>query len=445
MIAITIMSNSDGGAWARCVRVVFVDVCAVLCFALLGGGTVRETNQSRPPLRWAIGGRDEKKLNDVKEGIKCEPSIAEQPTIIIADANDRTSVEKMTAQARCIIATVGPFSKYGENMIAACIRTGTDYVDITGETIWVSNMIAKYGAEAEKNGVIISNMCGFDSIPSDLGAYLAAAELKEKHQTEVAHMQGFTSVNGGGISGGTIASIIHGMSLPPEERKKQGQPYLLNPPNTRPAQVRAVERDQRLPRFDSTLQKWTAPWLMSLVNTRVVRRSLALRKTLDKAGVGFGENASYNECMPLPSLWMAVLTWLGLVVSLLLLALKPTQALLTRYVLPAPGEGPSKERRAKTTFSHRVIATGEDGSQVQSIISGGDPGYQYTARMVGECGLLLAQDRDRIELNDLTAQRGSNGLVGGFFTPSVVGARILAERLRGAGMGVRVEPFNKRT
>lgn len=51
-----------------------------------------------------------------------------------------------------MITTVGPFTKYGEVLVASCVRNGTDYCDSTGESTWVADMIAKYGKEAKAKG-----------------------------------------------------------------------------------------------------------------------------------------------------------------------------------------------------------------------------------------------------------------------------------------------------
>lgn len=408
--------------------------------SLPAGATGRRTHRG-PPLKWALAGRDARKLESVKAALQLDATIAEPPAIIIADADSQQSLQRMTAQTRVVISTVGPFAKYGEPLIASCVKTGTDYVDTTGETLWTSDMIAKYDEQAVRNGVIVSNMCGFDSIPADLSAFLVASELRSKFQTDTRHLQGFITVNGMGVSGGTIASMINMLSLPKSELKRAANPYLLNPAGTEPAKWRRVESDQSLPRFDSIINRWTSPWLMARINTRVVRRTIALRRQLDKSGRGFGDEVSYSECTPTPSFIVAFIKWAVSLVAVLLLVLKPTRVLLQRYVLPAPGEGPSAATRAKTTFAHRTIGTGENGARVQAVISGGDPGYTDTAKMVAETALTLAEDRARIELTKLQSTTGTNGLVGGFYTPAIVGGEILAERLRGAGLGVVVEEF----
>lgn len=251
------------------------------------------------------------------------------------------------------------------------MKTGTDYCDLTGESLWAAEMASKYGDAAAKNGAILVTSAGYDSVPSDLCAFLAAQQLRERG-TRVREMRGYASMSGAGFSGGTFASMLNMFQRPASELKRASDPYLLNPPDQRPARVLPQDRDQLLPHWDETIGRWTSPWIMASVNARVVRRSIALRKQLSEDGVGDGPDAAYNECQPHSSLVGAVAMCLMLVVTLLALMLRPIHPLLQRFT-PKPGEGPSEEKRARTTFSHRVIARGEDGSLTEAVMRGGDP------------------------------------------------------------------------
>jgi short subunit dehydrogenase-like uncharacterized protein len=412
-----------------------------LCARYLAGETGRKQARGMP-LVWALAGRDAKKLEKVKASLTVDPKVSNPPDIVIADSNDQQSMQRMTAQTRVVLSTVGPFAKYGTPLIAACVKTGTDYADTTGEAPWVADMIAQYSEQAEKNGSLLINMCGFDSVPSDLGAYLVADYLRSEHGTGVTHMQGYAKMNGS-VSGGTIQSVLDGITASPEKKRQVFDIYLLNPDGTAPPRKRRLEVDQKLPVYDELSGKWTTPWVMATINTRVTRRSIGLRKLLDPKGVGYGEQASYNETMPTPSAFWAFAAWISLIFFGILLILPPTRWLLTRFVLPSPGQGPSKERRARTTFEQKVIGVGENGKKAVATISGGDAGYEETAKMASECALMLSQDRSSLELNSLVrGPKGATGVIGGFYTPSVVGGRLLADRLVAAGLGVKVEPYD---
>ena len=65
-----------------------------------------------------------------------------------------------------ILTTVGPYGRYGSKLVAACVRAGVHYCDLTGEMIWVKDMIDKHHAEAERTGAKIVPSCGVGSIPA---------------------------------------------------------------------------------------------------------------------------------------------------------------------------------------------------------------------------------------------------------------------------------------
>lgn len=191
-------------------ELIFVSLCAALSVCAAGP---RASAKGQPRLRWALAGRDPKKVQSVKASLQLDSSAAEEPAIIVADSNDIQSLQRMTAQTRVVISTVGPYAKYGESLIAACCKTGTSYCDLTGESAWAELMITKYGDAAAKAGALIVNMTGFDSIPADICAFMAADWLKTQRQTNTMHLQGYTEVKGGGVSGGTIASMLYMKSV----------------------------------------------------------------------------------------------------------------------------------------------------------------------------------------------------------------------------------------
>lgn len=180
---------------------------------------------------------------------------------------------------------------------------------------------------------------------------------------------------------------------------------------------------------------------MAMINTRVVRRSLALRRQHNLIESGSGDankkvTPTYNESQVMPNAPLAFLTFFGLIAFFVLLIIKPTRELLKRFVLPKPGEGPSEESRRNARFTTSVIGRGANGQLVEAKIQGTDPGYTETAVMVGENGLLLAYEREQLPLPAARKQ-------GGFFTPSVVGGMRLVERLRGGGLKITVGEFKQ--
>ena len=234
---------------------------------------------------WAIAGRDEEKLNELQS------NLASKVDIIIADSNDAASLDKMTKQAQVIISTVGPYLKYGEPLIKSCANHGTDYVDLTGEAIFIKDMMDKYQDAAKQSGARIVNSCGFDSIPSDLCVYFTQQQAQEKlgSTCDAIHMR--VKAAKGGLSGGTIASmatIFEEVGQDKSRRKQVANPYLLNDDKDAPN----VRQDNvSKPEYDEEHKRWLAPFVMASINTRIVHRSNQL------LGYEYGRDFKYDEAM----------------------------------------------------------------------------------------------------------------------------------------------------
>src|SRR5690606_7803971 len=145
--------------------------------------------------------------------------------LLHADTGDAASIEEVANSARVIITTVGPYVKYGEPLVAACARAGTDYVDLTGEPTFVDRMYVKYHAEAERSGARIVHACGFDSGPHYRGVYYAVKQRREGGQLH----GGGVRRGGAGAAGGTRPSAV-GMFADPaamvrgERERRRAEP-----------------------------------------------------------------------------------------------------------------------------------------------------------------------------------------------------------------------------
>lgn len=388
---------------------------------LLGTGT---------PLRWALGGRSAAKLEAVKAELAVEHPAAAGLPVVVADSLDAEAMARVAADCKVVCTTVGPYDRYGEPLVAACAQAGTHYCDLTGEPQFVRRMIERHEAAAKVSGARIVHCCGYDSIPSDLGT-LMVAEAMRAQGAQVREVRGFAGESKGTFSGGTIASmlnILEELRRDPGLREVLGDPYGLNPAGQRQGPDRG---DQAGLRYDPDLKMWTAPFVMASINTRVVRRSHALR------GSPYGEGFRYSECM---STGRGMQGWLraaaitgGLGGFMAVMALGPTRRLLAERVLPKPGEGPSKAARDAGFFVFRILGLGEgpDGAEVRLLgrIRGEkDPGYGETAKMLGESARCLAEDEAKLPPG------------GGILTPATAMGAALIERLRAAGMTFEVGP-----
>jgi len=369
-------------------------------------------------LRLALAGRNKEKL----EGVASEVGAPELP-ILIGDSFDADSLDAIASKADVLISAVGPYAKYGAEVVAACVRNGTDYCDLTGETHFVRAMIDAHHEEAKKTGARIVHCCGYDSIPSDLGTLMVQEAFKERHGRYASEVKMAAGEMSGGLSGGTFASmlnIVDELKGDPSIRKVLGNPYALNPKG-----VRGPDKsDQTGVRFDKDFDMWTGPFLMAAVNTRIVRRSHAL------IGLPWGESFRYSEVMSTgkgaKGLSRAVTLAGGIVAFMGALVLPFTRPLLVKR-LPSPGEGPSEEVRAKGYFKVRLAALG-DGESVRGLVADQrDAGYGSTAVMLSESALCLALDGAELQSE------------GGILTPASSMGMRLVERLRAAGMTFEIK------
>ena len=364
-------------------------------------------------LRLALAGRNKEKL----EGIASEVGAPQLP-ILIGDSFDADSLDAIASKAEVLISTVGPYAKYGAEIVAACVRNGTDYCDLTGETHFVRAMIDEHHEEATKTGARIVHCCGYDSIPSDLGALMVQEAFKQRHGKYASEVKMAAGEMSGAFSGGTFASmfnIVDEIKENPSLRKVLGNPYALNPKG-----VRGPDKgDQTGVRFDKDFDMWTAPFLMAAINTRIVRRGHALM------GLPWGEDFRYSEVMSTgkgAKGWSRAVAFAGGTVAFMGAIAIPFTRPLVEKRLPSPGEGPSQDTRDKGFFKTRLVALG-DGEAVRGLVADKrDPGYGSTAVMLSESALCLALDGAQLQSE------------GGIRTPAATMGMRLVERLRAAGM-----------
>lgn len=363
---------------------------------------------------WAIAGRSINKLNELKESFE-NLSLANDIDVIIADASDPQSLKTMCDKAKVIITTVGPYDLYGEPLVKACVEAGTDYCDLTGEVQWMHKMIGKYEEAAKASGARITHTCGFDSIPSDLGVFfLQQASLKQYGRT-CNKVKMRVKAAKGGISGGTVSSMINLVkqaTADPELRKVITNPYTICPKDH---PFKARQHNQSGPEFDKDYGRWTAPFVMAGINTRVVHRSNAL---LDNQ---YGEDFLYDEAMLTGGRISATAISLGIGGFMLGAAIPPTRWFLENIVVPKPGEGPTPKQQEEGFYDLRFVGvSSEDKDQnvVVKVTGDKDPGYGSTAKMLTETAICLAKLP-----KDETHQ-------GGFWTPATILGEALVERLQ---------------
>ena len=400
----------------------------------------RKADTESKPVAWAIAGRDAEKLKKLQSELsaalgdaknKADNKADNKVDIIIANSEDAASLDLMSTQTQVIISTVGPYLKYGEPLIKSCAHNGTDYVDLTGEALFIKDMLDSYQDAAQQSGARIINSCGFDSIPSDLGVYFMQqhAEAQFDETCEVIHMR--LKAAKGGLSGGTIASmatIFEEVGQDKERRQQVANPYLLNDDTDAPN----VRQDNiSKPEYDSQHKRWLAPFVMASINTRIVHRSNQL------LNYEYSRDFKYDEAMWMPDGVTGKLLSYGMSAGLFGFAstmmFKPSREFLSKHVLPKSGDGPSKSEQENGYFDIRFFGKTATGNTITTKVVGDkDPGYGSTSRMLAQSALCLAQD---ISIDEVA---------GGFWTPAAaMGERLIARLEAHAGLHFEVVDNSK--
>lgn len=376
-------------------------------------------------VRLAVAGRSEAKLRAVAAELQ---RLAPGRTIgrILANSTDRASLDAMVAQTRVVATTVGPYLRYGAALVDAVVDAGKDYCDLTGEVPFMRASIDRCHAKAQETGARIVHTCGYDSIPSDLGALMVQQEMTRRGAP--AHtLRMYVGPTRGGVSGGTVASmfeIAESLRGDKAARRQFADPYSLNPAQ---APRGPKDWDPRSVELEPTLDQWTSPFFMGPVNTRVVRRTHALLGTPWGQEFSYQEYIAHGRGLKARVRATALLVGMGAVLGM---AASPRLAPLLRSQVPKPGEGPSEEAQNNGFFRHGIVAEGPGGVRVLGrVIGNKDPGYGGTAIMMGEAALCLALDRD------------ATPSIAGVLTPATALGVPLIERLRAAGMTFTVEDW----
>jgi short subunit dehydrogenase-like uncharacterized protein len=384
-----------------------------------GGFTGRQavaylTAHAPSTLRWAIAGPRRHTLEAARTAASTPLPDAD---VHVAPSEDQAAVDALVARARVVLSTAGPFARYGTPIVDACVRLGTDYVDITGETPWMRDIANRYHDAAAARSTRIIPACGFDSVPSDLGALLMSRLLRETLGASSGEVRAYFQFRAG-LNGGTVASLLNMLDAP--------RPADVDPSRAvGDSRVRLV----KTPRYDRERGAWIGPFVMAPTNTHVVGRSLALS---DKRQPPAGGAFTYCEAMrydPPLARAKAVASALGLALLFGILKRRATRWLIMP-LLPKPGQGPSVKTMDEGWFTCELLGIAPDGHQKRGLIRyAGDPGNRATILMVCESALALALDRARLP---------GGASYGGVLTPATGLGDVLVERLRRAGVVIEM-------
>jgi len=326
--------------------------------------------RSAPPdLRWAIAGRSRDKLEAVKAKLTGIDERCKSVGVLEASIDDAVSLANMAQSTRVLVTTVGPFIDYGEPVVRACIEQGTDYVDSTGEPFFVELLLARYSASAESQKVRVVPNCGFDSIPADLGAYFTVQKLPAGQPIRMSGYMKFKAAFSGGTERSALKSLV-----PPKDR--------VRVPPRLPARGRKVSLAKPSVRRRPDMNGWSAP--LPTIDASVVLRSAA---SVDRYGPDF----SYAHHVIHPSFLIMLAAFWFFGSLALFVRIAPFRAAFLNMAKKS-GEGPSDEQMSRSWFKMRFEAECA-GQTITTEVSGGDPGYGETSKMLAESALCLAQDR----------------------------------------------------
>jgi short subunit dehydrogenase-like uncharacterized protein len=375
-------------------------------------------------LKWCAAGRSIGKLEELRSSLGAN---AASLPLAIADAADEAALRKLCASTRVVVSTVGPYALHGEPLIKACAETGTDYCDLTGEIQWIRRMLQRYEASARQSGARIVNCCGFDSIPSDLGVHFLQRQAMQRFSVPCTRVKMRVKAMKGGFSGGTAASMMNVAKEAAADaslRRELADSYSICPSDSAP---RARQPEVTSAQYDTDFNSWVAPFVMSGINTRIVQRTNAL------SGAAYGAGFAYDEAVltgaGFKGRFAGTAASVGIVGFLLAAAMAPTRAILQKFLLPKPGEGPTPEAQRNGCFDLRFLGITADGQRLRVKVTGDrDPGYGSTAKMLGQAAACLAQDVDKA------------AKPGGFWTPaSIFGDRLIARLTARSGLAFELE------
>ena len=394
--------------------------------------------------RIALGGRSRDRLERMRESLT---GAAREWPVLVADAADPDQLGSLAASTTVVATTVGPYARYGLPLAMACAEAGTDYADLTGEVLYVRDVIDACHETATRTGARLVTACGFDSVPSDLAVLMLHRQAHADGAGGLGDTTLLVTRMRGGVSGGTVDSMraqLEALDADPSRRRTVLDPFALSPDRSAEGDLSAegdvsADGDVVRPYRDDLTGQWTAPFVMAAFNTRIVRRSNALLAHAYGPGFRYREAMAFGTDLRARATALAVTAGLGVAMAAMS---NPLTRPLADRVAPAPGQGPDEQARANGRFRMEVRTVTDTGRRYVAVVAAhGDPGYAATAVMLGESALCLAFDEGDVHEGDVRegdVHEGEHG--GGVLTPAVAMGGALVDRLRAQHFTMTVDP-----
>lgn len=389
------------------------------------------------PLKWAIAGRSQSKLGELAAKLKSASGPNNTPTTVVIPELTVAEVSKIAKTTKILLNCVGPFHKYSTPVVQACAESGTHYLDVTGETAWVREIITKFEETAKKNKAVIIPEIGVESAPSDLVAFSAVKLIREVWDCGVMDMVAAVhELKSSGASGGTFTTALGLFDhYSAQELKEAANPFVLSP---------VAQRDHRHTKvpapttYRKTLGEnitgvWKYPLLGTLTKSITAGPNEAIvHRSAGKYPYYYGFNFNYAEYMAVDSAVAGILIAFVLRLLILVLAFPPMRAIAKNFMKFQPGQGPTPEQTKDNRFELRAVGVAEQLSKVPRkafvtfVYEGGM--YELSARLLVNGALTLLKDQDKV--------LKTHGY--GFLTPSALGQEYI-DRLDKADIKIKVK------
>jgi len=308
---------------------------------------------------------------------------------------------------------------YGEPVVRACVEAGTDYVDVTGEPPFYSEVIEKHHVSAAAKKLYILPACGVGSLITDF----AVETLKEAFPKDSPVVQARSYVKYNGrfaktFSNGTWNTLVNSMASKGQRGPKKDGEKSSSASSSPSSSAAAAAKKPRAPRVGLHLFKPLTNWAYPFVegaDLHTIRRTNEL--TMNATGNDAFTYAQFTLLPLIPPLWL-IMTLFTMMIILFC-----SRFAFVRNRLKArqfPNGGPSKEQRSDSSVDVYVAAKDAAGKTKSLHLHCPGP-YDTTGIACGETALALVLERNNLKP------------VFGVVTPGSVMAKQLQKNLKERG------------
>ncbi|KZF21533.1 hypothetical protein L228DRAFT_283684 [Xylona heveae TC161] len=372
-------------------------------------------------LKWAIAGRSASKLEALASRLSTLNPDRVQPDIQVTELK-REDLDSLARKTKLVINTVGPYHIYGTPVVEACAINGTHYLDVTGESVWVLEIVQKYHEKAKASGAIIIPEIGIESAPADLLTWSLATVIREHASASLKELIYSLHSISGSLSGGTLSTILNlADRYSVTELHEATKPWALSPVPGHPSShaPSLTERILGVRYVPDLGVLTTSP--QGTADRVIVHRSWGLMG----GGSFYGPKFYFSGYMRTRNTITGAIIRIAFALGFFCLLFPPIRWLLKRLVYE-PGQGDSRDVSARDHIEYRAmgIADQADPNPQRAIAR-----MRYDGGNYHVSGIFLAQAAITILREDTLAKK----LGGGILTPATLGQAFI-DNLKKAGV-----------